>query len=166
MSETTPRFALPLLASGQSQKEVTHNEALILADALLAAVVQAVAPPSVPSVSQPGQAWIVGPSPTGLWTGQAGKLAIWTAGGWRFATAPEGMTIWSIADGLPVRRLQSGWQIGHVDASQLRIGGSQVVGARLSGIANPAGGSTIDSEARTAIDSILARLRAHGLIST
>jgi hypothetical protein len=166
MSETTPRFAFPLLASGQSQKEITHNEALILADALLAPVVQSIAPASVPASPQPGQVWIVGTAPTGTWSGQAGRLAIYTAGGWRFANPAEGMTVWSIADGLPVRRTQSGWQIGQLDAAQLRIGGNQLVGPRLAAVAAPTGGATVDTEARAVLDTILQRLRTHGLIAS
>lgn len=49
-------------------------------------------------------------------------------------------------------------------AKVLRIGGSQVVGARGAAVADPAGGATIDAEARTAIAAILSRLEAHGLI--
>ena len=32
MTDATPRFALPLLAAGQAQKELFHNEALTLPD--------------------------------------------------------------------------------------------------------------------------------------
>ena len=39
---TTSRFALPLLAAGQADKELTHNEALACLDILLQPVVQAV----------------------------------------------------------------------------------------------------------------------------
>ena len=35
----TPRFALPMLSVAQAQKETTHNEALVLIDALLHAPV-------------------------------------------------------------------------------------------------------------------------------
>jgi hypothetical protein len=45
-----------------------------------------------------------------------------------------------------------------------KIAGTQVVGPRGAAVANPAGGATVDAEARTAIDAILARLEAHGLI--
>ncbi len=166
MPETTPRFALPLLATGQAQKEVTHNEALTLADLLLAPVVQSVAPASVPSSPVLGQGWIVGPSPSGAWAGQAANLAFWTSGGWRFATAPVGMTLWSVADTAPVRRTSSGWEIGQLDAFAVRIGGNQVLAARQSAIPTPTGGSMIDIEARAGIAAILNRLRAHGLIAT
>jgi hypothetical protein len=57
------------------------------------------------------------------------------------------------------------WEKGHVRGAKLSVGGNQVVGARLAAVPDPAGGATIDAEARTAIASILARLRQHGLIA-
>ena len=48
MTLQTDRFALPLLATAQAQKEMTHNEALALLDAVVQPVVVAVAPASVP----------------------------------------------------------------------------------------------------------------------
>lgn len=166
MTEITPRFGMPLLASGQSQKEATHNEALTLADALIGTVVEAVAPTSIPAAPQPGHAWVVGAAPTGVWVGQANNLAIWSVGGWRFVSVPEGMMIWSVTDSLPAQRVASGWQIGQLNASQLRIGGHQLVGPRLASISAPTAGATVDTEARTVIDAILERLRTHGLIAT
>ncbi len=50
---------------------------------------------------------------------------------------------------------------GHVYA----VNGQQVVGARLAAITPPTGGTTIDGEARTAIDSIITTLQTHGLTS-
>jgi hypothetical protein len=41
-----------------------------------------------------------------------------------------------------------------------------VVGSRATAIADPGGGSTVDSQARTAVGQILAALRQHGLIET
>lgn len=46
-----------------------------------------------------------------------------------------------------------------------KVGANQVVGARGSTIADPSGGSTVDSEARSAIATIIDRLQAHGLIA-
>jgi hypothetical protein len=46
------------------------------------------------------------------------------------------------------------------------IDGDQVIGSRVSAIAGPSGGATVDAEARTAIDQILGALRGHGLIDT
>ena len=48
----------------------------------------------------------------------------------------------------------------------LRVDGTKVVGAQGAAVSDATGGATIDSEARTAINLLLARLRAHGLIDT
>lgn len=165
MTEQTPRLGFPLLASGQAQKEITHNEALVIADALVQPVVQAVAPAAIPATPEPGQCWIVGNGAGGAWAGQDNAIAIWTSGGWRFVASQEGMCAWSLADSLPVRRAANGWGIGRIDAMEVRIAGNQVVGARQPGIANIAGGAVVDAEVRVAVDAILSVLRAHGLIA-
>jgi hypothetical protein len=59
----------------------------------------------------------------------------------------------------------SAWELGVVRASALNIGGVQVVGARGTSIASPAGGTTVDVEGRAAVNAILAALRLHGLIA-
>ena len=59
-----------------------------------------------------------------------------------------------------------GWEIGTLRASRVVMDGEQVVGPRLAAIANPAGGSTVDAEARLALEQILSVLRQHGLIAT
>lgn len=51
-------------------------------------------------------------------------------------------------------------------ADFFKVDGTKVVGNQGAAIANPAGGATIDAEARTAIGLILAALRTHGLITT
>lgn len=43
-------------------------------------------------------------------------------------------------------------------------GGVQVVGARQAAVSPPVGGGTVDAEARTAINALISRLQAHGLI--
>jgi len=49
---------------------------------------------------------------------------------------------------------------------QLHIGSVKVVGPRGSAVADASGGATVDTEARTAINALLAELRTHGLIAT
>jgi Protein of unknown function (DUF2793) len=165
MTELTDRLTLPLLAAGQAQKEIWHNEALIQLDFLVQGVVVAVAPVSVPATPSLGQSWIVGASPSGAWVGHANALACWTTGGWRFAGPIEGMTVWSLADSLLVRRTASAWVKGDMTAASVKIGGNQVLGARQSAIASPSGGSVIDTEARLALTALLAAARTHGLIA-
>lgn len=46
------------------------------------------------------------------------------------------------------------------------VAGNQVVSTRGAAVADASGGATVDAEARTAINTLLARLRAHGLIAT
>lgn len=96
MAETTSRHGLPLLQAGQAQKEVTHNEALVLLDLLTHPAVEGVlaVPPSAP---QAGEGWIVGAAATGEWAGQTGSLAFRTSGGWRFLAARAGLLVWDKA---------------------------------------------------------------------
>lgn len=96
MAETTTRHGLPLLQAGQAQKEVTHNEALVLLDLLAHPAVEGVL--AVPPASaQAGQGWIVGAGATGAWAGQEGFLACFTGGGWRFLPARAGLLVWNKA---------------------------------------------------------------------
>ena len=141
----TSRFALPLLAVAQAQKEVTHNEALVRIDALIHAAVEAgpiAVPPSEPAS---GQCWIVGAAATGVWAGRDDSLALWTAGGWRFLPPREGMSVTRLTDRAQLRFIAGAWA---------------VPGA----IAAPAGGSTIDAEARSAIATLILHLAAQGIL--
>lgn len=160
----TARFALPLLHAGQAQKELFHNEALLLADALVQPCVEALGTDTPPSEPVPGQCWIVGDAPAGAWTGSAGALAVWTEGGWRFVAPREGMAAWIAGEELIARHIAGAWHVGRLVAAQLVIDGEQVVGAREAAIDEPDGGTVVDAEARTAIEAILQALRAHGLI--
>lgn len=164
MTDTTARLALPLLDSGQAQKEVTHNEALARIDiALQASVIGTglVVPPAGPAE---GQAWIVGDALTGDWAGHTHAVAGWTAGGWRFIAPADGMAVWSIADALVARFVGGAWVMGSVPARQVVIGGVPVLGSRRPPIADPSGGAAVDAEARDAIGAILDAMRRHGLI--
>ncbi len=166
MSEATPRLGLPLLAAGQAQKEVYHNEALTVIDALLQPAVETVGDDAPPPAPAEGQSWLVGGAPTGVWAGHANALATWTGGGWRFGPPREGMSIWVSDRGLWARWSMGAWTLGIVAATAVEIGGLQVVGSRQAAIPEPAGGSSIDDPARAAIGAILAALRGHGLIAT
>jgi hypothetical protein len=48
---------------------------------------------------------------------------------------------------------------------QITVAGTKVVGAQGLAVADAAGGTTVDTEARAALNALLARLRAHGLIA-
>lgn len=166
MTDSTPRFTLPLLQPGQAQKEQFHNEAVIGIDTLLHLAVASIAtniPPDAPVV---GDAWIVGSAPSGAWTGKAGAIASWTTGGWRFLSPRAGMAAWLMDAGRWGWHDGYAWHDGALPSAGLRVGGLPVVGTRQPAIPSPSGGTSIDTEARVAISSLLDALREHGLIST
>ena len=165
MADTSARLNLPLLAPGQAQKELYHNEALTLIDLAVQASVVTVGLDTPPASPVLGQCWIVGNAPTDAWIGQAGALAGWTGGGWRFVAAVEGGAVWDISSGEVVRRVAGAWVAGTVTGARLVIGGIQVVGAQRAAIATPAGGAVVDAEARTGLAALLAAMRTHGLIA-
>jgi hypothetical protein len=164
--DTTPRWALPLLFAGQAQKEIFHNEALVLIDALLHGRAESAdlgAPPADPA---PGQCWIVAAGAAGAWAGQAGAIACWTGGGWRFVPPRAGLSI-EIADrGHALRHDGAAWRDGAIRDDGVYLDDERVIAQRQPGISAPTGGATIDAEARSTIADILAMLRIHGLIAT
>ena len=131
----------------QAQKEFVVNESLARIDALLHCAVEGVAaePPGEPAE---GECWIVADTPSGAWAGRGGELAAWQAGAWLFVAPRAGMRVFDRAgghfrlyrDGAP-----QGWQA--IDA-----------------VAAPAGGATVDSEAREAIGNLIATLAAAGVL--
>lgn len=166
MTETTPRLALPMIQPGQAQKEVFHNEAIALLDGLLHPAVEAVGldtPPASPAI---GQCWIVGGAPTGDWSGQIGVMACYGSGGWRFTQPVPGMLAWSLQDLRWVWHDGNSWISGDWPVAGISIAGARILGPQRPGIAVPAGGATIDVEARTALSAVIVTLRAHGLIAT
>src|SRR5690349_21931805 len=88
--DQTARFALPFLAPGQVRKELQVNESLQRIDLLLSALVEGALGNDPPVDPVAGQSYLVGEAPTGAWDGNAGAIAGFTEGGWRFVMPPEG----------------------------------------------------------------------------
>lgn len=165
-TDMTPRLNMPFLAASQAQKELAHNEALVVADAVICAAVQGVgvnAPPTSPCV---GQCWLAGAAPTGSWAAQAHALAVWTSGGWRFVPPFDGLQVWVVPDRVWAVYDNGAWRVGDLRAARLLVGGQQIVGSRQPVVPAPSGGAVIDVEARAAITSVIARMVAHGLINS
>ncbi|AKH43475.1 hypothetical protein FHS61_000821 [Altererythrobacter atlanticus] len=139
----SPRYQLPLLFSGQAQKEFFVNEAHALIDTLLHPVIEGEAddPPADPAA---GECWLVGASPTGDWAGQAGMLACFQADGWIFTAPRDGMRLFDRSAGRDLRYLD-GWH-------------------QADPPAQPAGGSVIDEEARIAINGLINALVSAGIL--
>lgn len=104
----TPKLALPYIDTGQSQKEVTHNEALNALDVLTQANVinsSTTTPPGSPTT---GQAWIVAAGATGAWAGKANQIAAWF-GAWKFYVPAEGWRVWDQALDKPLDYNGTAW---------------------------------------------------------
>ena len=164
-SDATPRWALPHLFAGQAQKEVFHNEALARIDMLLHGEAESADEDVPPFSPDEGQCWIVADGASGSWLGQDGSVACWTGGGWRFAAPRAGLALQVVDRGHGMYFDGSDWQDAPVRDDGFYVGGERVAGTRQPAIANPAGGSSIDSEARSSLVAILNAMRSHGLIA-
>lgn len=120
-------------------------------------------PPASPLI---GDCYIVGPSPTGAWTGWADAIAGYSTGGWRRIAAVPGMIVHVQSIDQDARYGPEGWELGALRGARLLIDGQQVVGARAASITAPTGGAIVDTEARASISAILTMLRQHGLIAS
>lgn len=141
----TARLGLPLLFSGQSQKEVLVNESLIAVDALLHGAVEArtAVPPTDPA---DGEAWIVGTGASGAWAGKDGDIAYRHSGQWLFIPARDGMRLWH-------RTARQDWR--YVEGEWFAPAAPDA----------PTGGATVDIEARAVLVNLLQTLHSAGLFA-
>lgn len=159
----TPRLALPLLAAGQSQKDVTHNEALLALDRLVALTVASRTLPTPPPSPAAGQCHIVPAAGAAAWGAAAGSLACWQGSGWLIQTPRDGQTALVADEGLMLV-YRGAWQ-AFWPVAGLSIGGRSVLSAAPATLSAPSGGSTIDAEARSLLSALLTALRAQGIIN-
>ncbi len=140
---TTPNTGLPLLFSGQAQKEFILNQSLAIIDALMSRGVEAVrsAPPEDPAE---GTAYLVGAGSSGTWLGQSDKIAARIGGAWHFVSPRAGMEVFDRERGLRLI-FTDGWQSASLpDAAQ--------------------GGAVIDAEARATLNQLIGILQNAGLL--
>jgi hypothetical protein len=108
MSQTT-HLALPFIEAAQSQKHVTHNEALATLDALTHLAVSArdiTAPPAAPNE---GDRYLVGADATGAFAGKSGQIAVFLAGSWSFLVPRAGWRAFVAAEALLLLHDGAGW---------------------------------------------------------
>ena len=143
---STPRFSLPLLYAGQSQKELYVNEGFFLADALMHCAIESesATPPTSPV---DGQSWLIATGASGVWAGEAGKLACHQGGHWILVQPTNGMVILNKATGQLIRRVGGVWKAPTAPAQ-------------------PSGGTVVDSQARDSINLLLQKLRDAGIFPT
>jgi hypothetical protein len=165
MTTQTPRLGAPYIITSQSQKEVTHNMALNILDAFTQTAAETSTLSAPPASPLEGNLWLVSSGGTGSWLGHDNELTQFIGGAWQFYLPFEGMSVWLKDENLMTRYFSGQWQKGRVMASRLDISGLQVIGAQQAAIVDATGGVTIDVEARTALNSLLAACRTHGLIA-
>lgn len=90
----TPRLSLPLLAAGQAQKHVTHNDALTRLDALVHLTVDSRSQTVPPAVPTELSAFIIPPGATGVFSGRTDQIALFEDDGWIFLTPRPGWQAW------------------------------------------------------------------------
>jgi Protein of unknown function (DUF2793) len=98
----TPNLILPYILAAQSQKHVTHNEAIRALDALvqITALDRNLATP--PGSPADGDRYIVAASPTSVWAGHAGEIAAYQDAAWLFYPPKEGWIAWVADENLAV----------------------------------------------------------------
>ncbi len=91
--ENTIHLGLPLLIPNQAQKEITHNEALVILDNLVQNAVitrNLIIPPEEPKIND---LYIIGENAVDIWLNKDFQLAFYD-NGWRFIEPKEGFTFW------------------------------------------------------------------------
>ena len=140
----TPTYSLPLLFSGQAQKEFFLNQSFSVIDALLQlSVIASIAtPPTDPSE---GACYRVMAPAVEAWAGHEDSIAIFIAGSWVFVEPVQGMTIYDREVGA-LAHFNSGW-LTATEPNQ------------------PTSGTTVDSEARQTLSELIDALRGIGVFA-
>jgi hypothetical protein len=97
MANTT-KLALPIMEAAQSQKHVTHNDALLVLDQVVQISIKGLSINTPPGAPVDGDAYVTGGAPTGAWATQTGKLATWQDGVWKFYTPKVGWIAYNQVD--------------------------------------------------------------------
>lgn len=139
----TANFELPLLFSGQVQKEFFLNQALATLDALLAGSIEETRA-APPTPAQEGLCFLVSPNADGDWLDHDDEIAVRVGDAWHFITPSEGMEVYDRTLGQK-RVFKTQWEL-------------------TSSPTPPQGGTVVDAEARAAISEILNSLRTLGIL--
>lgn len=95
MADTT-NLILPLMSASQSQKHLTHNDAIIKLDAIVQLAVISMSLTAPPAAVE-GDRYIIGSGATGAWAGKDLNVTFYTNGAWVFLIPREGWLIWDEA---------------------------------------------------------------------
>ncbi|WP_342270597.1 DUF2793 domain-containing protein [Rickettsia endosymbiont of Orchestes rusci] len=120
----TNRLKLPLIHSGQAQKEITHNEALNMLDVLVNSVIHEINITSPPESPRPGRLYIIGQNATGEFANHINKIAQRLDNSWRFIIPHKWLEVTHNKDGTKYRFTGKSWE--QIDVSSLSVTPVQV----------------------------------------
>jgi hypothetical protein len=156
------RHGMPFLMAGQSQKEVTHNEALQTIDMKLHLGVASRSVSEAPEDAVAGDAYIVPYGATGVWSGAEGSIALFDGFGWAYTSPVSGSVAW-VADERCMVVWEESWSSGW-PVSSLIVDNRALFSAPAIEISGPQGGTVVDAEARAVLFDLLAALRDQGIL--
>ena len=125
---TTTHLAITLVEQAHAQKEVTVNTALAKIDAILNTGAKSRVTATPPGSPAAGDVYIVGPSPTGAWAGQANAIAYYDQS-WKFIAPNEGMALWVNDEDVPYIYSGSVWMSQYIHAYTTLTGTSHTLDA-------------------------------------
>jgi Protein of unknown function (DUF2793) len=120
---TTRYLGLPVLYENQTQKSVSINTGFGQLDILVQLSVISRTLNAPPGVNADQDVYIVGPTPTGAWAGQAYMLAVYEllTSAWTFVTPQPGWLAWSVADNGMYVYYGGVWVAAAIDANMLAL---------------------------------------------
>jgi hypothetical protein len=107
----SPNLALPYILAAQSQKHVTHNEAIRALDCLVQLSVadrDLTAPPPSPA---DGARYLVAAGATDAWAGQTDKIAAFQDGAWIFYQPRDGWIVWIADENTAIVYASGAWSV-------------------------------------------------------
>lgn len=94
----TAHLLMPLMSAAQSQKHLTHNDAILMLDTLVQLSVKSASLTAPPGSPAEGDRYIIGSSPTGAWSGKDLNVTSYLDGVWVFFPPRLGWVTYNEAD--------------------------------------------------------------------
>lgn len=96
----TANLILPLMSAAQSQKHVTHNEAVLRLDVLVQLAVKSTTLTAPPGAPADGDRYLIATGATGAWAGKDLNITYYSSGAWVFLPPRKGWLCWDEVNGL------------------------------------------------------------------
>lgn len=109
MANTT-NLGLPLMAAAQSQKHITHNDAILSLDVVVQLSVKSTTLTAPPGSPADGDRYLIGSGATGAWASKDLNITYYTSGAWVFLTPRNGWMCWDEPNSVMLVWTGSSWQ--------------------------------------------------------